>query len=204
MNDQFSFGFDDKNGLQPVDAYTPPKDVADRHVFFFAVMPPETVARRIDAFSRSLCAEHGLYGTRVGAERLHVSLHKLDRDAGELEDVLDAGRRAASTVRMGCFKVNFDTVMRFKGGGPLVLCGDKGVEPLVELHEALWVALRREHLPAKRSATPHVTLMRPIGPQVVEPHPVEPIGWTVDRFVLIHSLVGQTMYRELAYWPLSG
>ena len=39
------------------------------------------------------------------------------------------------------------------------------------------------------------------GEREVDEHPIEPIGWTVREFVLIHSLRGHT---HLARWPLGG
>jgi len=50
---------------------------------------------------------------------------------------------------------------------------------------------------ARRAFTPHVTLW--YGEREIAENPIEPIGWTVREFVLIHSLRGHTC---LARWPL--
>jgi 2'-5' RNA ligase len=49
----------------------------------------------------------------------------------------------------------------------------------------------------KREFTPHITLF--YAERNIEEHPIEPIGWTVNQFVLIHSKQGHTC---LAQWPL--
>jgi 2'-5' RNA ligase len=33
---------------------------------------------------------------------------------------------------------------------------------------------------------------------------VNPVSWKVTEFVLVHSLVGQTRYIQLARWTLEG
>jgi RNA 2',3'-cyclic 3'-phosphodiesterase len=50
---------------------------------------------------------------------------------------------------------------------------------------------------AKKEFTPHITLL--YAERNVEEHPIEPIGWTVNEFVLIHSMRGHV---HLARWPL--
>ena len=50
---------------------------------------------------------------------------------------------------------------------------------------------------AKKDFTPHVTLL--YAERNVEEHPIEPIGWTVSEFVLIHSMRGHV---HLGRWPL--
>ncbi|MGH8283840.1 MAG: 2'-5' RNA ligase family protein [Gammaproteobacteria bacterium] len=52
----------------------------------------------------------------------------------------------------------------------------------------------------KREFTPHVTLL--YGNNVMKPQSIEPIGWTVREFVLVHSLLGRTEHRVLERWPL--
>ena len=50
---------------------------------------------------------------------------------------------------------------------------------------------------AKKAFMPHVTLL--YAERSVEEHPIEPIRWTVNEFVLIHSMHGHV---HLARWPL--
>jgi 2'-5' RNA ligase len=48
---------------------------------------------------------------------------------------------------------------------------------------------------AVRDFAPHVTLL--YGERAIDEYPVEPIRWTVNEFVLIHSLQG---HAHLARW----
>lgn len=50
---------------------------------------------------------------------------------------------------------------------------------------------------AKKEFSPHVTLL--YAERNVEELPIEPIGWTVNEFVLIHSMRGHV---HRARWPL--
>ncbi|GLS37667.1 hypothetical protein GCM10010869_32610 [Mesorhizobium tianshanense] len=55
------------------------------------------------------------------------------------------------------------------------------------------------------SIEPHVTLLRDeVRVPRVRERIVEPIGWTVRDFVLIHSLIRQGLYKELGRWQLNG
>jgi 2'-5' RNA ligase len=52
----------------------------------------------------------------------------------------------------------------------------------------------------ERAFVPHVTLLYDARNVTVQP--VDPLGWTVREFVLVHSLLGQTRYRVLGRWTL--
>lgn len=56
-------------------------------------------------------------------------------------------------------------------------------------------------MPTKSIGTPHVTLL--YDDRHVAEHAVDTIRWTVQEFVLVHSLVGQTLYIPLGRWPLT-
>jgi 2'-5' RNA ligase len=60
--------------------------------------------------------------------------------------------------------------------------------------------LRRRGAALDRSFSPHVTLLYRKGRAFVRP--VKPIAWRAAEFVLIHSEIGRTRYRELGRWPL--
>jgi RNA 2',3'-cyclic 3'-phosphodiesterase len=49
---------------------------------------------------------------------------------------------------------------------------------------------------------PHLTLL--YDNRRIEERFVEPIKWTVREFTLVLSLRGQTIYRPLGQWQLSG
>jgi 2'-5' RNA ligase len=52
----------------------------------------------------------------------------------------------------------------------------------------------------KSRYTPHMTLL--YDDSLVMERPVETMAWTVREFVLVRSLLGQTVHVPLARWPL--
>src|SRR6266851_5342110 len=109
---------------------------------------------------------------------------------------------AAAEVRAPPFEVLFDRSVSFRGrpgNRPFVLLGDKGLDRLRSLRRTLGVAMARKGFRylAKKDFTPHVTLL--YAERNVEEYPIEPICWTVNEFVLIHSMHGHV---RLARWPL--
>jgi RNA 2',3'-cyclic 3'-phosphodiesterase len=113
----------------------------------------------------------------------------------------EARRDMSSVVEQG------NIVDARPGNKPLVLCGDEGVSGLQVFRQSLCSALeqsgvfRRTHLPY----TPHVTLLYDRSEGRARrrlEQKVEPVGWTVREFVLVHSLLGQTRHVALRRWPL--
>lgn len=166
---------------------------------FLAAVPDAAAAARICRLARALKHAHGFYGKIIEPERLHVSLFFL----GELsEQIVRVAGEAAAEVRMPPFEVSFDRSASFRGrpgNRPLVLVGDGGLDRLKSFRRTLGVAMARKGLRylAKKDFTPHVTLL--YADRNVEEHPIEPIRWTVNEFVLIHSMHGHV---HLARWPL--
>jgi 2'-5' RNA ligase len=97
------------------------------------------------------------------------------------------------------FRVVFDRVMSFRNGA-LVLRGDDGLIGLEILQQRLSDVLDGRPRQARRF-TPHMTLLR--DSRLVDERPIEPIGWTVREFVLVHSLLGRTRHRHLVRVPLA-
>ena len=54
----------------------------------------------------------------------------------------------------------------------------------------------------KPGFTPHVTML--YDRRRVPGQSIEPIGWRVTRFVLVHSLLRKTEHRRLGEWELIG
>jgi 2'-5' RNA ligase len=105
------------------------------------------------------------------------------------------------------FRVSFDWVASFrsKDKHPLVLRGDDGVSGLILLREKLVAAtvdIQGVLSSAKNGFTPHLTLL--YDEQEVREEAVEEICWTVNEFVLIRSIYGQSEHRVLKRWPLQG
>ena len=105
------------------------------------------------------------------------------------------------------FDVSFDRLSAF-GGGSLVLRGGRDSNPALQ---EFWRSLtaRISDSPLKRFLTksiePHVTLLRDEArvPKIRE-RAIDPVGWLVRDFVLIHSLIGKGIYKERGRWQLTG
>jgi RNA 2',3'-cyclic 3'-phosphodiesterase len=177
---------------------------------FFAVYPDAGTAAGIAKFAQQLCAEsHVRSRVRskpLAANRLHVTLRHLGNFAGGLPaEVVEAAKRAAASVGMAPFTVEFDAVASFAKKprlGPAVLLGEDGVRGLQALHDALEAGLKNDGIEPGARFTPHVTLA--YGMPWAERHPAEPACWNVREFALIHSLLGRTRHIVLARWPLVG
>jgi len=177
---------------------------------FFAVFPDANTAVSISRLAQRLCGETRARSKPLAAARLHVTLQHLGNFAGGLPQArVDAAIKAAASIKMEPFSVEFDKVVSFASKprpGPLVLAGGEGVAGLHRLHDALCRALRDagcgEHAAsAAVDYTPHVTLA--YGMPWAAARPVEPLCWNVREFALMHSLLGRTRHVMLARWPLA-
>jgi 2'-5' RNA ligase len=166
---------------------------------FLAAVPDAAAAARIYRLAHALKHAHKFDDRVIEPERLHVSLFFL----GELsQQIVRVACEAAAEVRAPPFEVLFDRSASFRGrpgNRPLVLIGDDGLDRLKSFRRTLGVAMARKGLRylAKRDFTPHITLL--YADRNVEEYPIEPIRWTVNEFVLIHSMHGHVY---LARWPL--
>jgi 2'-5' RNA ligase len=172
---------------------------------FFALFPDAQAAERIAECARQLRAEHGLHGTPLKTERFHITLHHLGDYAGLPQGVVDMASQAAAAVKSAPFSVSFDRAASFSSSPrnrPLVLRGDAGLAELMVFQRALGVEMSKAGLGrwSKPAYTPHVTLL--YDDRAVAEQAVEPITWTAGEFVLVHSLIGQTLHVPLARWPL--
>ncbi len=165
---------------------------------------PDLAARvKIDRLSGVLRRAHRFGGKPTQPDRLHVSLLFLGSFPGSpSQELVRIGHQVGAAVRMPRFDVVFDRTVSFRGSPgqrPFVLVGRDDSPPLQSLRQQMVETLRRTGLKgwARKAFTPHVTLW--YGEREVDEHPIEPIGWTVREFVLIHSLRGHT---HLARWPL--
>lgn len=171
---------------------------------FFAVMPPPEMAARIAALAGSLRESLSLKGRPRPTTHLHVTLHHLGDFAGLPQQRVEDARAAAGGVAMDAFEARFDRVGSFAGRPgkhPFVLLGASDTPGLAALHAGLGRRLAAAGLGRReRAFVPHVTLLydaRNVGVQAVDP-----LGWTVREFVLVHSLLGRTEYRVLGSWTL--
>jgi 2'-5' RNA ligase len=188
-----------------LDGFDPPPPPLDR--LFFALFPPADMAARVSALGLELQQRHGVKGKPIATGRLHVTLHHIGDFAGLRPDFVDAARQAAASVTTAPFELVFDRVTSFDGRPnqlPLVLRGDAGLASLMAFQQQLANALKKTVLgrTVKGAFTPHVTLT--YGDRPVADEAIEPVTWTAQEFVLVHSLIGQGVHRPLGRWPLVG
>ena len=179
---------------------------------FFAVFPDANTASSIAKLAQQLCGETRSKSKPLVANRLHVTLLHLGNFAGGLPQAqVDAAMKAAASIRMEPFSVEFDRALSFASRprpGPLVLGGGEGVAGLHTLHDGLTRELQnagfgnRSVSPNAAPYTPHVTLA--YGMPWIATRPVDPVSWNVRELVLMHSLLGRTRHVALARWTLAG
>ena len=172
---------------------------------FFALFPDAETAGRIAQCAQQLRTEHGLHGTPLKTERFHITLHHLGDYAGLPQGVIDMAGKAAEAVKASPLTVTFDRAVSFSSSPrnrPFVLRGDTGLAGLMAFQQALSLEMTKAGLGrwAKSAYTPHITLL--YDDRAVAEQAVEPITWTAHEFVLVRSLIGQTLHVPLARWPL--
>jgi 2'-5' RNA ligase len=171
---------------------------------FFAIIPTADAAAAIVRQRGLLRDEYELKGKSIGIGRLHVTLNHLGDYLGLPQGIVAAAMTAAASVRAAPFDVVFERTESFRGrprNHPLVLLGDGGVAALTAFQQTLGAALEKNGLGRARSHyTPHVTLL--YNNYRLPARAVAPICWTVNEFVLMHSLLGQTRHIPLARWQL--
>ena len=173
---------------------------------FFAAIPTPQAAAQIEQRAEDFCREFGLKGRSLGKDRFHITLYYLGAHAGMPQGVVAKASETAASIRMPPFEVSFDSVVSFSdksGTRPLVLCSSKNLAALNAFQQALSTAIRKAglHHWTQPRFTPHVTLL--YDTRRVPEQAVEPISWTVDEFVLVHSLIGRSRHETLARWPLA-
>jgi RNA 2',3'-cyclic 3'-phosphodiesterase len=180
---------------------------ATQHNVFLAAMPEATMTGRAEEVELDTCLRLGLTAARVSPEHLHVSVLSIGGYSGSCPPTaIAAARAAAGAVSMAPFRAEFDRVASFSasyGQRALVLTGDgDGVGGFLRLKGALRHALMKAglRLPRQPNSSPHMT-MAYIENRTFD-FRIEPIGWTVRRFVLIDSLVGQSRHVRLGQWYL--
>ncbi len=175
---------------------------------FFAVFPDASARLRIGDLAQQRKRVHGLKGQPIALDRSHVTLFHLGDHLELRADIVTAARAAAESLVAAPFDVAFDRVASFRGRArnlPFVLRTDEGAEGIAALmtfQKTLGEALKKNGLArwVGTQFTPHVTLMyddEPVAEQLVDP-----IGWTVNELVLVHSLLGRKQHVSLARWPL--
>jgi len=170
----------------------------------YLLYPDAATAERIAAEARRLRAALGLDGQPLPTDRFHVTLHHLGDYVGLPSDMVRKGRDAGAALAASRFEVVFDRAMSFAnrpGNNPLTLRGGDGVQALIAFQARLGLEMARVGLKPDKGFVPHVTLL--YDGQVAPDQPIDPIGWTVDRVVLVQSKLGQTRHVVLDGWDLT-
>lgn len=173
---------------------------------FFAALVGNTTAASITGHTATWCRELGLQESLLLPKELrHISFVGLG-DYDELpEELVEVACLIGSMVGAKPFRVCFDRLAPF-GGGALVLRAEDGAPEAQAFWRVLTAIIADSPLKpfVARSFEPHVTLLRDrvLVPKIRE-RAIEPIGWTVREFTLIHSFLGQGRYEVLGRWQLS-
>lgn len=174
---------------------------------FFALLPDSDTLRRVERFRQEFIGCRRLDTARIRADRLHLSLHHVGDYKRLRSKLIYASSQAGNVVSMPPFEITFRFVKSFEGAPaaghrprrrPLVLIGEG--EALFEFHRLLGAALEKNGLRASARFTPHMTLS--YGPKAVPAQAIEPIGFVVNQFALVHSRLWLSRYEVLQRWLL--
>jgi len=157
---------------------------------FFAIQPTDAAREAINDLVRKLRRDRNLIGDLLAVRDYHITVHGLGVYEGVPSLVIEKARAAAEQLRVTPFDVCFDNMMSFVRDDPkkaFVLRAGGPCEPLRVFHRALGEEMRRTGLRkyVRSSFTPHVTMA--YFREMLAQQSIQPICWTVDRFVLIHS-----------------
>lgn len=169
---------------------------------FFGLFPDDETSLRVDQFRQQFLRENRVDGTPLKRERLHLSLRHVG-DYGRLRSQpVYAARQAGKAVAMRRFEVTFRFVKSFDElaprARPVVLLGES--DALSALHQRLGVAMAKNGLKTADHFKPHITLV--YGSRPIPAQPIEPIRFTVDELVLVHSERRLGRYNKIDRWPL--
>ncbi len=169
---------------------------------FYALLPDAGTALQITQLTDRFIGENGLRGSRVKADRLHVSLHHVGDFKRLRSSTLLSAERAGDVVLLPPFEMTLHSIGSFGAKKPdgwsLALIG--GGEGLTQLHGKLAEALKANGLAANDQFAPHLTLLYGAAPVAIRS--IEALRFTVADFALIHSARGLGKYTVLQRWPL--
>lgn len=186
-------------GLPGFDPPTP----TDR--LMFLVYPDAGTAERIAREARRLRDHLGLRGQPLLTDRFHITLHHLGEYVGLPNDMVAKGKQAGGALQAAPFELTFDRAASFAnrpGNNPFTLQGGEGLQDLIVFQRALGLELAKAGAKPDKQFVPHITLL--YDGQIVPEQAIEPIRWTVERFVLVQSKLGQTQHIVLRSWDLTG
>jgi 2'-5' RNA ligase len=171
-----------------------PQACLDR--FFFALKPPELLARSIAEFGRSFGGEW------IRPDRLHMTV-AISGDyraypSAYVETLLRVGDRIAAAP---C-RVKLRQLVQSEQS--LLLLPDTSDRPFREIYDCIDGGMRGARAPLRRNVgyAPHMTLS--YRDALPFQRRIDGFAWDADEVLLIHSLVGRTKHRCLKSWKLAG
>ncbi len=164
---------------------------------FFALEPPQSVRRQIDAVKAECAGSNA--GRAVPGENLHLTLLFIGHTQLPLQQMMDVADRLKAVP----FALQLDCFGHWKRPQALWLGPQITPVPLLALHAGVETAMKRccGFEPETRPFRPHVTLMRKVRHVTALPN-VSPIHWFVDGFSLMESRSVGTgvVYQPLMHW----
>jgi RNA 2',3'-cyclic 3'-phosphodiesterase len=171
---------------------------------FFALWPPPEVARQLSAVADAFAKSAGGRATRQ--ETIHLTLAFIgDVPLDRLPDL----QRAARKVRAETFDLTLDQFGLWRHNR-IFWAGCSVLPPaLAELSAALVAELLSAGFNvanARRSFTPHITLVRKVMALDAALPRCAPLAWRGGKFVLVRSTLSAdgSSYRTVAEFPLVG
>jgi len=200
--------FDDESRFVP--ETLPGGRRADDYLLFFAALPPAETARSASMTSQKLCATHRIAKAPMPDDLLHVTVQPVCAFAATLP-----GHKLSQVIEIATeltpafppFPMRFDRAgsMGRQAPSALALKGDVASRrALAELTGPLAKALQSYGFDEfeRAGSLPHMTLV--YGTQWIADQAIEPIGWVVDRLVLLVSHRSCWHYQRVGAWPLRG
>jgi len=171
---------------------------------FFALWPPAEIARRLSAVADSFAKSAGGRATR--RETIHLTLAFIGDVALECLPDLE---RAARKVRAEAFDLTLDQFGMWRHNR--IFWAGCSVQPpaMAGLSAALVAELLAAGFNvanARRSFTPHITLVRKVVALGAALPSCEPLAWRCRKFVLVRSTLSAagSSYQTVAEFPLAG
>jgi RNA 2',3'-cyclic 3'-phosphodiesterase len=193
-------------GLPPPPKPPPPPERERKpHLLFLAAIPPRAVAAHVWSLAIRFKYQQRLLEQVLAEENLHATVMGLAAFDELTDDCIAQALSIGARISASPFELIFDRIESFEikksNKHPLMLVGDRGVEPFRLLQGAAWTAAG---LQSPMSAPrPHMTLMwakRLLPPMLLE----EPISFAVEEIVLVHSHYGLGYHQHLGRWRLKG
>lgn len=164
---------------------------------FLAGFPELADAAVFCEAGRQLARQHGLRN-KVQVPRLaHVTLCSLNHHDPLDQLRHDAAKAAANGISCPPLPMVFNRARSFVADGAFMLLGDEATNANVaRLRRQLMASLRRFGLRPEEVAMPHMTMVYNCG-KAVDERPIVPLAWTMRRFALVLSHIGNAHHEYL-------